>query len=150
MERDTRLWEVAIAPETTGNIVIRLPGGRDCLREAGAPCAMGGRRLSNTVEVTISGPDSPTTLNTPATGQPLIVGDAVLEGVLTADASAIMDDDGLTNVTFSYQWIRVEGGVETEIADATSASYTLTEDDEGKDIQVQGSVSPTMPEIVKP
>ena len=139
MERDTRLWEVAIAPETTGDIVIRLPGGRDCLREAGAPCAMGGRRLSNTVEVTISGPDSPTTLNTPATGQPLIAGDAVLEGVLTADVSAITDEDGLSNVTFSYQWIRVEGGVETEIADATSASYTLTEDDEGKDIQVRVS-----------
>ena len=139
MERDTRLWEVAIVPETTGDIVIRLPGGRDCWSEAGAPCAMGGRRLSNTVEVTISGAGSPLTLNTPATGQPSVTGDAVLEGVLTADVSAIMDDDGLTNVTFSYQWIRVEGGVETGIAGATSASYTLTGDDEGKNIQVRVS-----------
>ena len=55
---------------------------------------------------------------------------------MTADTSGIDDEDGLTNVVFSYQWIRNDGNADEDIAGATGSSYTLTEDDEGKAIKV--------------
>ena len=51
---------------------------------------------------------------------------------LTADTSGIDDDDGLTNVVFSYQWLRDDA----EIAAATGATYTLVAADQGKTIKV--------------
>ena len=53
-----------------------------------------------------------------------------------ADTSEIADADGLTTVSYSYQWVRSDGGVGTNIQDATGSSYTLTGDDEGKTIEV--------------
>ena len=44
--------------------------------------------------------------NTEATGAPAIDGIARVGETLTADTSGIHDDDGLTNVAFSYQWLR--------------------------------------------
>ena len=74
--------------------------------------------------------------NTEPTGQPTISGNAQVGETLTADTSGIIDDDGLTNVAFSYQWTRSDGSGDTEIAGATDASYTLIEDDEGRTIKV--------------
>ena len=46
--------------------------------------------------------------NTLATGAPTITGTAQVGQTLTADTTAIMDaDDGLTSVSYTYQWIRV-------------------------------------------
>ena len=70
--------------------------------------------------------------NTSATGIPTISGTAQVGQTLTADTSGIADEDGLTNVVFSYQWMADD----TNIQDATDATYTLTEDDEGKAITV--------------
>ncbi len=70
--------------------------------------------------------------NTPATGQPTISGTAQVGETLTADVSGIADDDGLDNVSFSYQWL-ADG---SDIAGATASSYTLTDADEGKAISV--------------
>ena len=78
-------------------------------------------------------------LNTRATGAPIIDGIARVGETLTADTSGIDDDDGLDNAAFTYQWIRNDGTDDTEIADATDADYTLTEDDEGKTIKVKVS-----------
>ena len=50
----------------------------------------------------------------------------------TADVSGISDDDGLTNVAFSYQWL-ADGA---DISGATDSSYTLGHADEGKAITV--------------
>ena len=77
--------------------------------------------------------------NTPATGKPSISGTATVGHTLTASTSDIEDSDGLTNVRYEYQWIRVDGSDETDITDATSATYTLTDDDEGKKIKVRVS-----------
>ena len=55
---------------------------------------------------------------------------------LTASTSGIADSDGLDNATFSYQWLSSR---DTEIAGATSESYTLAADDEGKAIKVKVS-----------
>ena len=70
--------------------------------------------------------------NTPATGQPIIIGAAQVEETLSVDTSGIADEDGLTNVPYRYQWA-ADG---SDIADSTNATYTLTDADEGKTVAV--------------
>ena len=80
--------------------------------------------------------------NNVATGEPAITGTAQAGQELTADASPIMDADGLTSVSFTYQWVRVDAdGMSNpaDITDATAATYTLTAADAGKKIKVQVS-----------
>ena len=80
--------------------------------------------------------------NHAATGDPVISGTAQAGQELTADASPILDADGLTSVSYSYQWVRVDAdGMSNpaDITDATAATYTLTADDAGKTIKVQVS-----------
>ena len=71
--------------------------------------------------------------NSPATGAPTISGTPQVGQTLTADTSGINDADGLTNVSYEYQWIA--GG--TDIDGATGSSYTLTASEQGQTIQVQ-------------
>ena len=77
------------------------------------------------------------TVNTPATGAPTITGTAQVDQTLTAVTTGIMDADGLTSPTYTYQWIRVDSGTDSEIAGARSSTYTLAAADEGKTIKVQ-------------
>ena len=58
---------------------------------------------------------------------------------LTADTSGITDADGLTNVTYSYQWVRIDGGTDSDITGATGSTYTLVSADRGKTIEVRVS-----------
>ena len=51
---------------------------------------------------------------------------------LTADTSAIADEDGLSNAVFRYQWL-ADGA---DISSATGSTYTLADTDEGKVISV--------------
>ena len=74
-------------------------------------------------------------VNNPATGAPTITGTPRVGEELTADTSAIMDADGLTNPGYSYQWVRVVGGSTTNIG-TDSSTYTLTDDDAEKRIRV--------------
>ncbi len=71
--------------------------------------------------------------NSPATGSPTITGTARVGQTLTADTSGISDDDGLTNVTYSYQWLRDD----TEISGATGSTYTLVASDADNTIKVK-------------
>ena len=71
--------------------------------------------------------------NNTATGLPDISGTPQVDQTLTADTSPIDDEDGLTNVSYSYQWIA--GG--SDIAGATGSSYTLTASEQGQTIQVR-------------
>ena len=75
------------------------------------------------------------TPNSPATGQPTITGTVEVDQTLTADTSTIADDNGLTNATFSYQWLRTD----TEISGATGSTYVLTNADSGHTIKVSVS-----------
>ena len=77
--------------------------------------------------------------NSPATGAPTISGTAQVEETLTADTSGIADADGVTGVSYGYQWIRNDGIADTGITGATGPSYTLTEADEGLTIKVKVS-----------
>ena len=83
-----------------------------------------------------------TAVNDVATGQPGITGTAQVGEVLTATAGDIADVDGLPNPFFesgttTVQWLRVDGGNETDIPGATDFTYTLVAADEGKTIKVK-------------
>ena len=71
--------------------------------------------------------------NREATGLPLINGTPQVGETLTADTSAIVDEDGLTNVSYRYQW--TAGG--SDIVEATGSIYTMTASEQGQTIQVK-------------
>ncbi len=77
--------------------------------------------------------------NNPATGAPAISGTARAGETLTAATTGIMDDDGLKSATYSYQWIREDsdGTNPTPISGATSSTYMLAAEDEGKRVKVK-------------
>ena len=77
--------------------------------------------------------------NSPATGVPSITGTSQVGETLTADVSGIADADGLSGVTFSYQWVANDGTSDTDITGATHSTYTLVATDEGKSIQMKVS-----------
>ena len=77
-----------------------------------------------------------TAVNDAATGKPTIWGTAKVGHKLTASTGGIRDADGLPS-TFTWQWIRVDGSSETNIASATSSSYTLVAADQGKTVKVK-------------
>ena len=77
--------------------------------------------------------------NSPATAGPTITGFPQLGKTLTADASTIVDPDGTTGATFTYQWVRSDDGTDTDITSATATTYTLVEADVGKLIKVKVS-----------
>ena len=76
--------------------------------------------------------------NHAATGTPTISGTATVGQMLTAETTALADTDGLPT-TFTYQWVRVDGSNETDIAGATSSTYTLAGADQGKKVKVKVS-----------
>ena len=129
--------EIHVQPDGDGAVTIVLPVTTDCADD-GAICTVDGKKLSTRLELTVSGPGGapPTTdepaPNTQATGLPTISGTVRVGETLTADVTGIADEDGLTNVVFSYQWMAYD----TNIQDATGSSYTLVSDDEGRTIKV--------------
>ena len=139
LDRRTERWEVTIKPNTNGDIVVVLPGGRTC-SASGAPCAAGDRILSGDKTATISGPTSQQqAVNTPATGAPGISGTAGVGETLTATTSAIQDEDGMTGAVFAYQWVRHNLATETDtdIEGASGQTYAVTAEDGGKALKVR-------------
>ena len=89
--------------------------------------------LYNTRELALSLPP-----NNDATGTPDITGRALPGQTLTAGMGNIADADGLPQNAsdFAWQWIRIADETDTPIQDATSSTYTLTDDDVGKQVKV--------------
>ena len=83
-----------------------------------------------------------TAVNDAPTGLPTVTGTGTLraEQTLTADTTGIADADGLTKVAYSYQWVRVDGGTDTEIAGATDNTYRVVAADQSKRIRGKGHV----------
>ena len=77
--------------------------------------------------------------NAPATGVPEISGKPQVGATLSAGTTGIMDLDGLTSVSYTYQWIRVDvDGTSNPVDVGTDdEEYTLAAADEGKRIKVQ-------------
>ena len=134
-------WEITINPASNGDVTIVLPITTDCT-DNGAVCTGDSRKLSNRLELTVSGPGSQQSSqqqqeNSAATGSPTISGTAQVGETLTASTTGITDPDGLTNASYSYQWIANDGTSDSDIADATASSYTLVAADAGKTIKVK-------------
>ena len=122
-------WDITVAPSSDQKVLVTLSPGEGACGESGVICTADGRKLSNyAVWVVLSPPAA----NTPATGVPTIGGTAQVGETLSADTSGIADDDGLDNVSFSYQW-QADGAA---ISGATDSTYTLAVDDVGKTISV--------------
>ena len=129
-------WEITVQPSGNGSVTVVLPPTTDCEAE-GAICTGDGRKLSNRVEVSIPGTGSQQEeqQNNPATGAPTISGTAQVGQTLTVSTTGIADADGLTNATFSYQWLADDAA----ISGATGSSYTLVSGDRGKAIKARVS-----------
>ena len=77
-----------------------------------------------------------TVVNT-VSGEPTITGAAQVNRTLGVDTSAIMDTDGLTSPGYTYDWYRIDQDL-TNTVDLmnSSSTYTLTDDDLAKRIEV--------------
>ena len=71
-----------------------------------------------------------------AEGDPLAHGERKVGATLTADTGGITDADGLTDPMFQYLWVRQDGDTLSRISRETLDTYTLTDDDVGKRIQL--------------
>ena len=92
-----------------------------------------GNEESLTSHAVIVSPPLVIPANTPSTGAPGIDGSPVVGHTLTATTSGIVDDDGIANAVFAYQWLADD----TEISGATGSSYILVASVAGKAIKVR-------------
>ena len=133
LERPSNIrWEVKITPASDSGVTVTLPVTTDCA-DSSAVCTDDNRKLISLLTVTIPGPPQ----NMAATGLPTISGTAQVGDTLTASTSGIADADGLTSVSYNYQWIRIVGSDDVDIHGATNSTYTLVAADEGKTIKVR-------------
>ena len=135
--------DISEATETgTTHTVTGLTGGVEYAVRVIATNDVGDGPASTEAKGTPAGGVSEQTVdpeNTAPTGLPAISGNPQVDQTLTADTSAISDADGLTNVSYSYQWIRNDGTNDSDIGGQTGSTYTLVSADEGKTIKVQVS-----------
>ena len=79
---------------------------------------------------------------TPATGEPTITGTPQIGFTLAAHRGDIDDVNGAPArfpTGYDFQWVRVDDTTETDIDMATGRTYTLTADDEGRQVKVRVS-----------
>ena len=135
-------WEITVEPDGNDEVTLVLPITTDC-DDQGAVCTSSEKMLSNKSRVTIAGPPETAQQvqpeNSPATSAPTVTGTARVGETLTAVTSGIADADGLTNATFSHQWVSSDGVTDTDIPGETGATYTVHNDDAGKSIRVRVS-----------
>ena len=81
--------------------------------------------------------DGGSSQNSPANGAPSISRTALVGQTLTADTSGIADSDGLTVVSYSYQWISYDSSSDSNPADATGSKCTLVAANTGKSIKLR-------------
>ena len=93
--------------------------------------------LTSTATGTVSPAVQPQTANSSATGVPTVTGTAQVGETLSVDTSGIADADGLTNVSYSYQWVANDEGTDANISSETDATYTLVAADVGDTIKVK-------------
>ena len=75
--------------------------------------------------------------NSAATGAPTIDGTAQAGELLSAGTADVVDANGLTNVAYSYQWLRRDGTNDIEIPGAVGPQYIPSDADVGKTLKVR-------------
>ena len=75
--------------------------------------------------------------NTAATGAPTISGTEQAGELLSTATSAIQDAEGLTNVSYTYQWLRNDGTNDIEIPGAVGPQYIPSDADVSNTIKVR-------------
>ena len=133
-KRDVTMLVTESAAEDTGAASGWSLGDVGQLRSSGAWSALTG--TADTIQLTILAKKA----NRPATGAPTILGMPRVGESLRVDASGIADPDGLTGVSYSYQWLMEEaGGAAMVIPGATGPSYVPLSEDLGKRLRVRVS-----------
>ena len=114
-------------------VTVTRTGGEDAEVTVNVESATFQNYTAHNTRAIQAGTGDSLTLNTPAIGAPTINGTAQVGQTLTAGTSGISDEDGLDNVSYSYQWLADD----TEINGATSSTYTVQASDNGKVIKVR-------------
>ena len=130
-------WEITLEPDGNDYVTVTLPPTTDC-SVASAVCTQSNKMLSNKDSITVEGPLQ-TPVNTAATGKPTISGTPAAGHTVTAATSGISDANGISNASFSYQWLRTKDSATTDISGATSATYTVAQADHGGTVRVRVS-----------
>ena len=127
-----------LAGDTNSTGVVTITAVNDDAVTGNRTVAVSGTAVNS---VGITDPDDVTLTitddDTAAMGDPLVRGERKVSATLTGDTQGITDGDGLTNPGFNYQWKRMENGMPVDIPGAVSETYTLTDDDVGKRVQLQ-------------
>ena len=127
-----------LAGDTNSTGVVTITAVNDDAVTGNRTVAVSGTAVNS---VGITDPDDVTLTitddDTAAMGDPLVRGERKVGATLTGDTQGITDGDGLTNPGFNYQWQRMENGTPEDIPGAVSETYTLTDDDVGKRVQLQ-------------
>ena len=139
---DTSICDRLLTPEgvTTGEVGWSL--GESLFFGLGSRwqvSPMGCRRMRMAVYASAQTSSQNQAANSPATGWPGITGTVRAGETLTATTDMIEDEDGLTDAVFAYRWVRQDPATSTDadIEGATSSTYAVTDDDEGKAIKVR-------------
>ena len=113
-----RLWEITVAPASTGDVTIALPAGVAC-EVPGAVCTADGRQLHNRPEFTVAGPE-------PVSEQPPD-GEEPLADELTAVWSATMTAE---RVHWGYGYYSTSsqqaGSLYPALFEVDGTTYTVT------------------------
>ena len=106
-------WEATVTLDSNVDVTIALHPTIDCSVQ-GAICTSDSGMLSGGLEMAVSGPSSQQSVqeNLAPTGAPTSSGTTQVGETLTASTSGNFDSDGLTNASFTYQWLADENGLE--------------------------------------
>ena len=120
----------AIPTATDARVVVRAHNGQE--GENGRLTLQSFVEPTTTITITVTSPDKSATAHyrVTVTRSLPITGTPQVGQTLTVDTSSIDADQ----VAFTYQWIRNDGSADSDIVGATSATYTLTTEDQGKTI----------------
>ena len=108
-------WEITVQPSGNEEVIVTLPPTIDCATQ-GAICTGDGRMLSVALAILVPGPQN----------APTITGTARVGETLTASTTGITDSDGLTNATFTYQWLADDAAISGATAAVTAANSPAT------------------------
>ena len=131
--------DIAGATDSTHVLVAADEGKAIKVRVSFTDDAANGETLTSTATDPVSFAVQQQRANRPATGTPTVTGTAQVGETLTANTPGIADADGLSGVTFIYQWVANDGSSDTDITGATDSTYTLVAADEGMTIKVKVS-----------